>query len=210
MARLSRESLDRRIMDWLSESPHAADGDNQFFIELVERITSDTWRSGRWYMDFDPVNDVWDCQPREGLHVLMTEEPISDHEWIVRVRSIYFDPDRRRLGAATTTRSSCLRCGQCRNRSQPRPSSTKVLRGGPGAQQSSARVAAGPRTTSDREAGRPSPVTGQTLTAAGLLALSASTLALVGRELRARRPTRHREASQMHDRGSAGRRIADR
>ncbi|MEU4395244.1 hypothetical protein [Kribbella sp. NPDC023855] len=93
MARLSAGSLDR-IMNWLSESPDAVDGDNQFFIELVERIASETWRSGRWYMSFDPINELWDCQPRDGLHVLMMEEPISDHEWVVRIRSIYFDPDQ--------------------------------------------------------------------------------------------------------------------
>ena len=93
MARISAGSLNR-IMGWLHGSPDVAQGDQEFFIELVERIRDDSWRAQppRWYIPFDPVDDVWDCQPRPGLHVWLTEEPIGDHEWMVRVVRIYYDP----------------------------------------------------------------------------------------------------------------------
>jgi hypothetical protein len=75
------------------DSPDCAEGDRVLLIELVESAEADTWRSGRWHCLYDPNQDVYDCQPRPGLHIVMFEEPDQNGELSVGIVTIHVEPD---------------------------------------------------------------------------------------------------------------------
>ncbi|MEU0092674.1 hypothetical protein [Kribbella sp. NPDC006257] len=90
MARIAVEAY--RWLDWwLGESGQAVEGDRALLVELVESIESDKWRNGRWFCPFDPAQDLYDCQPRPGLHILMYLQPDADGEWAVGIESMTYD-----------------------------------------------------------------------------------------------------------------------
>ncbi|GAB2664378.1 hypothetical protein [Kribbella swartbergensis] len=92
MARIDVDAL--RWLDWwLDGSSAVAEGDRELLIELVQSIEADTWRTTRWYTLYDPSEDVYDCQPRPGLHILMYEEPNDDGDPVVGILGIHYSPD---------------------------------------------------------------------------------------------------------------------
>jgi len=91
MARLIEDAA-HRLTEWLDQSMDRAEGDRQLFIRLVESIGSGTWLNRDWFVEYDPAQDLYDLQPREGLHILLYIEPGETGEECVGVAGIDYEP----------------------------------------------------------------------------------------------------------------------